>query len=90
MERHCGGLWEVLGLFMELSSMESYYSSKGKPACCVSTVEWNERGKKSHKAGGKTIVPADGEYFWALWVGLHRGQTIKDPLKHESSRCGHL
>lgn len=29
------GLWEVFGLFMEISSMESYYSSKGKEARCV-------------------------------------------------------
>lgn len=37
------GLWEVFGLLMEISSMESYYSSKGKQAHCM-WVQFN--GKK--------------------------------------------
>lgn len=38
------GSSKVLALLMEQSRMESYYSSKGKPGCCVSAVEWKKGG----------------------------------------------
>lgn len=43
----------------------------------MSAVEWKEKAKKkkSHKAGGKMIVPAGGEYFCAVGGTAH---TIKD------------
>lgn len=82
--------WEVLKFFvLDLFSMESFYSSKGKLGHCV-YHEWIEvqlKGVRGDRvwSRGKMIQVEGRESFWAVWVGLHTGQTIKLQFMH--NRC---